>query len=228
MRHLVAATLLVAGAAVAGEQAPTYDRVSLSAAAEERVANDTLVATLYVQREGPKQAAVADEVNTTMRKALESAKGAAGVTAQTGGYSTSPVYNRETIVGWRARQSLRLESRDPKALTALLGTLQETLAVESVGYDVSPPARRTAEDRLIAEALAAFRGRADLIAQELGRKGYRFVQVDVSSGGYAPPPMPVRAMAMKSGMADVAEPAIESGEQSLTVSVSGVIELLPE
>ncbi|MGE0386599.1 MAG: SIMPL domain-containing protein [Gammaproteobacteria bacterium] len=220
----VALAAVLASAGAAAGEAPVYDQVSLSVSAQEEVSNDLLVAILYAQREGARQAEVADGVNTAMRAALDVAKATATVKVQTLGYSTSPVYNRESVVGWRARQSLRLESRDHAALTALVGRLQDSLAVESIGYGISTDARQGVEDRLIASALAAFRKRADLIAREMGRRSYRIVRADVGTSGYQPP-MPLRAMAMRADVASVAPPAVEAGSQAVAVTVSGTIEL---
>jgi predicted secreted protein len=217
---------MLAASASAGDEPITYDRVGFAAAAEEQVSNDTLVAVIYVQREGQQQAGVADAVNQEMRWALDAAKRAAGVKVQTLGYTTSPVYRNQTITGWRARQSLRLESREAGALTKLLGTLQERLAVESVSYTVSPEARAAVEERLIAQAIAAFEKRAALIAKESSRDGYRLVRMDIATGDFHPPPIPFHGALMRAEAA-VAEPAVAPGEQTLTVTVSGTIELNP-
>lgn len=226
IRAGIALTLALLWFAARAEEAPTYDRVSISVSEQDEIANDTLIAVLYVQREGTKQSEVADAVNKTMRAALDTARAVDAVNVQTLGYVTSPVYNRETITGWRARQSLRLDSGDSVALTQLVGTLQETLAVESITYAVSPAARRSAETRLIVAAMQAFKQRATLVATQLGRTGYRIVHVDVSAGGFAPPPMPMRAMAMARA-AEIAPPAVEAGEQTLSVTISGTIEVSP-
>ncbi len=210
----------------AHEPAAGYDRISLSVSAEAPVANDVLVAVLHVQREGQRHSAVADEVNRTMRWALEIAGRAATVQAQTLGYTTSPIYDKQVIAGWRARQQLRLQSREAAALTALIGELQERLAVGSIDYTVSAEARSAAEARIVTRALQAFRERAALVAGQLGRSGYRLVHVDVSTGAQMPPPMPLRAT-MRAEAADVAPPALAAGEQILSVTVSGTIELDP-
>ncbi|MGE0486121.1 MAG: SIMPL domain-containing protein [Gammaproteobacteria bacterium] len=213
---------LVAHAEDAG---PRRNLVSLSVSASEEVASDLLVVRMTVLHEAAKQATTADRVNEDMAWALAAARAVGAVKAQTLDYRTTPVYEERQIRAWRTQQSLRLESADTVALTGLLGTLQERLAVESIGYEISPAAREAAEQRLIDSAIAAFRGRAAQVARAFGRQDYGVVNVNVGTSGYQPPPPMAyagRALAMK---AEVADPSIAAGEQLVTVDVNGTIEL---
>lgn len=232
MRVLPIVLLLCAvGGARAHETEPlAYDQVDLSASAEQEVANDLLVAVLYTEQEGQRQADVAERVNTAMSWALDLAKPAAGIKTQTLQYNTYPVYanNSTTISGWRARQSLRLEGRDAKAIGELISTLQEKLAVESVGYAVSRESRLATEDALTTSALAQFDSRAKQIAAALGRPGYRLVRINVSSTGNPGMPIAYRAQMMADvGMKAAAPAQVEAGEQTLGIAVSGTIQLEP-
>ena len=58
-----------------------------------------------------------------MRWALDRAKQVAGVKVQTTQYHTNPLYNKKVISGWRARQSIRLESESADQLSDLIGEL---------------------------------------------------------------------------------------------------------
>ena len=218
---------LLAAPTLAHEAEAVYDRVSLSVSAEQEVGNDVLIAVLYAERSGGDQAALASEVNQAVGAALERARAVPAVSARTLGYNTWPQYANQVLRGWRVRQTLRLESRDAGALSNLLGDLQETLALGSLGYQVSSQAREAAQSGLIARALAAFRARAELVAHEMGRGGYRIVQIDIDTAGGVPRPMMMRGGAVALQAAEVAPPALEAGEQTLSVGVSGSIELLP-
>ena len=224
---LHAAAILLAAPLAAHEAEPVYDRINLSVSAEQEVGNDVLIAVLYAERSGGEQALLADEVNRAVRDALDNVAEVPAVSARTLGYNTWPQYSNQVLRGWRVRQTVRLESRDSAALSDLLGTLQQTLALESLGYQVSTQAREQAESGLIARALAAFRARADLVAGEMGRSGYRVVHIDVNTSGGVPRPMLMRGGAVAMKAADAAPPALAAGEQTLTVGVSGSIELLP-
>ena len=78
------------------------------------------------------------------------------------------------------------------------------------------------EDDLIAQALDAFRLRAELVRKQLAAKGYRIVDAAINTGGAGPVPM-LRAAVMEA--ASVAPPAVEAGTSILSVTVSGLVEL---
>lgn len=231
MRVLSALLLLCASSVAIAHEHETvvYDQVDLVANAEQEVVNDLFVAVLYTEHEGQRQAEVAERVNAAMAWAIEQAKTAAGVKTQTLQYSTYPVYANDStrVTGWRARQSLRLEGRDAKAIGELVAALQEKLAVESVGQAVSREARRTAEDGLTATALAQFDARAKQIAAALGRPGYRLVRINVSNTGNPGMPIAYRGAMMAEASMKSAPVQVEAGEQTLGVVVSGTIQLDP-
>jgi len=218
--------LLVTGLAPSAfaEEAPTYDRVSFSASAIQDVENDILVAELFAQAEGPEASSLASDVNERVSRAVEEAKAIEGIKVETLDYQTHPVYRNKRVDGWSVSQAIRLESSDGDKLSDLIGSLQQNLSVRSVGYEVSPRRREIVEDDLRADAIAKFRESAQRITEAFGKRDYRLVQVNVSSGGFAPPPRVYasRAMAME---AAPAPPTLESGTQEIRVEVSGTIEL---
>jgi len=229
IRSLLLLGMFAAGPAALAEEGrkPVYDQVELSASAEQDIANDLLVAVLYTEHEGQRQAEVAGRVNDAMAWALGIAKPTAGIKVQTLQYSTWPIYANDStsVTGWRARQALRIEGRDAKAVGELIAGLQARLAVESIAYAVSREARKATEDALTASALAQFDARARRIAEALGRPGYRLVQLRVADTGQPGMPVPYRAVMMAEAAVKAAPAQIEAGEQTLSVVVSGTIQL---
>jgi predicted secreted protein len=214
-----------ASASSAQDEPRVYDRVDLSASAERDIENDLLVAVVFSEVQANEQAEAANRVNESIQWAVGRARRERDVLVQTAQYSTRPVYaNGRRIVGWVARQSVRLESEDAESLSELLGELQERVAIQSVSYDVSKAARDAAEEQLIAEALQQFNRRAGLVAEELGRDGFRMVRINIGTSGGVPVPIQYRE---RLATADVAAPAMEAGVQTLTVSINGTIELDP-
>jgi len=220
----VAASLLsVAAVASDGNDNTHYDRINLLATASDKIDNDILEATLTMHREGRNPSMLSEEVNSAIQWAIGEAKKVSGVTVQTLGYQTNPVYQQQRLSAWRVRQSLRLESKDITGLSQLIGKLQERLAVEQVGYRISAQRRNTVEENLITEAMALFQRRAKLIAKQMDRDRYRVVQMNINTGGAPMRPMMHTEM---SAMADTRiAPSFEAGAQTVTVSVSGTIEL---
>ena len=84
------------------------------------------------------------------------------------------------------------------------------------------------ERRLVQQAIAGFTAQAKLIASSFNFDSYRLIDSQIGAqGASVPRPMAFQARAM-SVQNEMAAPAIESGEQDVTVRVSGTIELLDQ
>jgi predicted secreted protein len=212
------------GTVVAHEPPQSYDRVNFQVSALEEVENDTLVVVMYSERSGQEPSTIADEVNQNISWAVDLAKKTSAVKVQTLHYRQDPLYKNQSISGWKVRQSIRLESTEVASLSALIGELQGRLSVASLRYAVSTTRHNEVERRLIAGALSRFKSRAQQIQTELGRTDYRIVNIDVITSGRSSAPVRGRAVAMMDESAVVA-PAIEPGVQTVSVRVSGTIEL---
>ena len=210
---------------MAEQHEPTHNLVSFSVDANADIDNDTMVAILYIQREGTQPKTLADEVNQTVNWGIQLAKAVPEVSVQTQTYNTNPVYKNGNLRGWRVDQSIRLESRDSTKLGELVGALQEKLAVRSLGYEVSAEARRKANEGLVSDAITRFSERADLIRRQLGRSSYRLVRMDINTSRGQPPRPMMRSMAMEADVARVAAPQIEAGTKEISVHINGTIEL---
>ena len=225
-RLLITAFILSLAAtnqATAADETPRYNQIHFQVERSRPVENDRMQAMLSLTAEDDNAARLADQINRSMDAALKIAKARAKVEVRTGGYRTYPVYNKEKIQRWRATQELLLDSSDFAELGNLIGQLQERLQVTSINFSVSSARRATVEDELIAQALDAFKQRAELVRKQLATKGYRIVDVSINTGGGQPVPIMMRATAMEA--ASVAPPALEAGTSTVTVSVGGVVEL---
>jgi predicted secreted protein len=211
--------------AIAHDVPPTYDRINFQVSATQEVENDTLVAIMYSERSGQQPAALANDVNETIGWAVDLAKKAGAVKVQTLNYRQEPLYKNQKVTGWRVRQSIRLESADSAALSTLIGELQARLSVASLQYTLSPEVRADVEDTLISEAIERFERRGKLISEQLGRPDYRIVNVNIITSGPTPMPVRMRAAAAMAESSRVAPPTVEPGVQSVTVQISGTIEL---
>lgn len=217
-------TLVFASTQALATEPAHYDRIRLSAQAVTDVQTDVLVAVLSAQRQGKDPGKLANEVNLLVKHALEQCHKVSQIEVQTLGYETSPVYDKGHRDGWRVSQSLQLKSRAPGVLEKLLGELQKNLLLTGMGYQVSPEQRNKTENTLIGKAISEYRTRAMIITRQLGHTRYRIVNMQISTSGNAVSPLPVRRF--QALAAERATPAqIEAGKQSLTVTVSGVIEL---
>lgn len=215
-------SLAAAHPATAADEALRYNQIRFQVERSRPVENDRMQAVLSLTAEDDNAARLADQINRSMDAALKTAKARVKVEVRTGSYRTYPVYNKEKIQRWRATQELLLEGSDFAELGSLIGQLQERLQVTSINFSVSAERRRVMEDELIAQALNAFKQRAELVRKQLAAQGYRIVDVSINTGGGQPVPM-MRGLAMEA--ASVAPPALEAGTSTLSVNVGGVIEL---
>jgi predicted secreted protein len=201
-----------------------YNRVQLQAQQLESVSNDTMHVTLNTFGEARDPASLATQINDDMEWALGIAKRQEGITAGTGGYQTYPVYKDNVLKGWRGEQSLELEGRDSRAMSRLVGELQEKLQVKSMSFSVSDEKRTEVENRLISRALDAFKARAAIVVGNLHASGYRIVDITIGTSSQRPPvPYPVGRMVAT--MQAESRVAVEAGESNVSVTVSGAIEL---
>ncbi len=215
-------SLAVATPARAADAAPRYNQIHFQVERSHPVDNDRMQAVLNITAEDDNSARLTDQINRTMDWALTTAKAQVKVEVRTGNYQTNPVYDQGKIRRWRASQELLLEGSDFAALSSLIGQLQERLQVTSINFSVSPSRRAEEEDGLIAQALDAFKQRAELVRKQFAAKGYRIVDFSINTGGGELVPI-TRSFAMEAN--SVAPPAFEAGTSTLTVSVAGVIEL---
>ena len=224
---VMAGCLFLAGLpAGAAESAPRYNSVELQAEAQREVQNDLLNASLYVELNDPSPAALANAMNKRVNEALRVARGAKGVTVRSGGNQTYPVYTKDNVVqGWRGRAEIRIESRDFEAASGLIGKLQSGMQLGNMSFSVSPEARRAAENELIAEAIAAFKARAEIVKAALAGRGYKLLRLNVANRYSGPSPRPLLAR-MAASAQEVTAPSLEAGASVVTVTASGAIEIL--
>jgi predicted secreted protein len=199
-------------------------RVRFQVESTRDVENDWITALVGITAEDPDPARLADRVNREMSWALEQARAEPRVKAKSGGYSTWPIHEQGRLRRWQASQQLVLEGSDAAAMTALVGTLQSRLQLQSFQFSVSEAGRRKVQQELVSEALTAFRARAELVAKGLGASGWALDDVSVETGSPVHP-MHMRVEAMAMDQASVAPPAVEAGTSRVSVTVQGSVVL---
>lgn len=200
-----------------------YDRINLSASAQTQIENDIVIVTLYAEEEGSDSVQLADLVNQRISQAIQQVKRQDSIKLQTNSYNTHPIYNKNKIIGWRVRQSIRLESRDMTLMSKLLGDLQQSLSLQSISFAISPELKNNTDERLIGEALQVFEQRASIIIHQLGRRDYKIVDLNIntSANHFVQRQYEVATMASSK----MSAPSIEGGDQTLQVTVIGQIEM---
>ena len=197
--------------------------IELSSEASLPAINDLVRATVSAEASGATPGELSKQVNGLIAEALKTAKATPGVKTQSGGTSTYPIYSKGgKIESWRMRSDLSLESGNIAALSELLGKLQTSLTVSSLVLQPSPETRKKVENEAMLDAINAFKARAKVIADAMG-KPYRIKQLAVNTSGRYVQPM-MRTVA-KSMVSDAAPMPMEAGESQVSATVSGQIEL---
>ncbi len=211
----------------AHEMEPEYNVYALSAAAEADINNDQMSVELIVQSEGSDASELADRINSTMSWALTQLQPFDQVIGQTQDYQTYPQYerNQSRIIGWRARQSLHLESENFEQIGKAVQVLQERLQVVGMQMSVKNDTRKKAEDKLINTALHTFKQRALLVQQNMNARGYRIMRVSINTDGTGAALYAERGFRGVADMAVQSAPAIEAGKSHIQVRINGQIQL---
>ncbi len=218
-------TLLLFSSAYAHEDVINYNQISLEASASAEVENDTMIVSLYAQEEGSKAVVLSNRVNKKINWALEKLKQYKNIKVETQSYSTNPVYSKNQIIAWRVKQSIQLESKDMSLMSEVLGELQQQLKLNGISFDVSRDKREQQTRILIDQALTAYNKRATQIANKLQRDSYKIVNMKVSTSESASRYRYRSASVMMAEAAPAVAPEIAKGDQTLSVKVSGTIEL---
>lgn len=206
-----------------------FNAFTFNSEASVEIDNDLMIATLVVQDEDKDSAALANKINATMGWAVESLRPFSTIKIKTRDYQTYPRYDTSQsrrLIGWRATQTLQLETDDFKAAGKAIQNLQEKLQVQGIRLSVKPATREIASEALIKKALFAFRDRAQLVQETMGAKSYKIVDINIQTGNAGGAFHDAQAPRMEMMRSSVtSEPAIEAGSSLVSVQVYGRIQL---
>lgn len=225
----------ITAAALAQSVVPTLlarDVLTLDATVATDVIPDLAVITLAAEANGIDAAPITREVQQAINAALAQAKATAGVTAQTGAFTTHQRFGNAGVRdGWTVRAELILKAKDFAVLGTLAGRLaQQKLMIVGSGFELSRELRDREEQALIERGIAAFRNKALTASRAFGFGNFTLREVNLGSiNGDARPIQPkafsLRAAAVSA--ADAEPMAIEGGKVTLTLTVNGSIVMSP-
>lgn len=209
--------------------------VSFSTEVEKNIERDLLNVRLFYQVEGKNLSELNQTISERLNKAVSIVKEQSAVEIKGNFRNTTVRYDNEGKKnGWIARATLVLESQDFQALSNVVGSLDDVLAVEDVNATLSSEKLMGVENELTQQAIEKFKNKATLIQNSLQMKNYRILDLDISSVNE---PAPIRAyaapraakMAMLSAEAAGADNAFsENGKETVRVRANARIELLKD
>lgn len=198
--------------------------ITLSVTERVSVQQDTLTATLRIERQNRNAQTLQREINAAMEQALAAAEGVNSVKVSTGYYGVYQI-NQSTQGGrpdnvWQGSQSISLEGKDAQPLLELAGKIQGMgFVMNNLRYSLSNERADEVRDGLMETAIARARANAERAGQALGKPQVEIAVLDIDTAlGYSQPPIMARAMAMDA-MAEKASPVAEAGESEVTLTV---------
>ena len=223
IRFLISLLIVVSNLSVfAHDNEPLFNQINLQAQAEREIPNDQLTIMLAVEEEGKEAAKIANKINQDMDWALKTVKKHNDIESRTQAYNTHPVYDKRTVIGWRAIQQLELKSTNITALSDMVGKLQERLQIKNMRFTPTRETQVKYENELIEEAMIAFKQRVEIVKKHMVEKNVRIVNLHVNTGGGHPQPIYAESRMMT--MDAKSAPAVEAGTSKITVTVSGSVQ----
>ncbi len=210
------------------DEAAAGTRVTLNAAVEVQLANDEVVVTFRIEKEGRDADAVRKYVNRVSGAVQQRLEKQPGVRLKTLSRTMQPVWeqaqNRKRVrTGWRMTQIEQVISRKLDAVPGWLDAIEDAGAhLSGLQFRLSAEASARARDRLRKHAVALFRRKAAVIAKGLGAKQFRIIRLNAAT--QVPQPVVYRAGAMRAAAADAA-PSLSAGEGMIRVNIDGEIEV---
>ena len=202
--------------------------ITLSVTERVSVEQDTLIATLRIERQNRNAQTLQREINAAMEEALNESESVTNVKVSTGYYSvyqtnTAPQGGRPDQV-WQGSQSITLEGKDAQSLLELAGEIQGMgFVMNNLSYTLSTERADEVRDGLMESAISRARANAERAAAAMGKTEVDIATLDIDAAlGYSQPVMMARGMAMDS--MEKASPVAEAGESevSLTVRIQAV------
>ena len=209
-------------------QKMTGNKIYFSISESQKMDNDTLVITLKATAQARSANVVMEKINRKMQTALSALKKYPEIEIKTAQYRVHPAYNKgESIRHWNGSQSLIITLDAKSTQLNALTELQEQLEYQSMQFKISAKQKQKAIQQLTFIALQTFQQQAKLIAEAFGSQNYQLLETRIN-----PPNAQFNrqnvAFTSRMVMAEsMASPAIEAGQSTLTVNISGVL-LLPK
>lgn len=205
-------------------------RVNVVGDAVVQAQPDTAILTISVVTQA-RRAIDAQQENATKSDAVvQSLKTAAGAGAEvkTSGYTVQPmrVYKEgqpPTITGYEARNSVTVTLSDLKRLGNVIDVASQSGANDISGISFTLKQDRAARERALTEATREAMNKAQVIAQALGGRVVRVVEVQEE--GFQRPPVPVYQAEAFMAKRDSAATPIEVGSLDITSRVQLIVEV---
>lgn len=207
-------------------------RVVVSGDSTVRSRPDTALITVAVVTQGQTALAAQAENARKSEAVVRAVKAAAGAGAEveTSGYSLQPQYtykqNEQPIIqGYQARNGVNVTMNDLTKVGAVIDAATAAGANNVDNLSFTLRRDRPARDQALAEATRAALSKAQVIAQALGGRVTRIIEVQEATEGVRPVPIYKTEMMARSASSDAAQTPVEIGTLEIRSQVQLVAEI---
>lgn len=220
---------------------PLAPVVTATGSATVSRAPDQAVIMLGVATVGATSTDAQEKLNSTLDKVVKAVKALnlPDLKVQTQWLSLQPVYEQvdyreqqrqprePRIVGYNASNTIRVSVGDVNKAGSIIDAAIAAGANQVQGLSFELKDDRAARDEALRNAARDARTKAEAMADALGLRVVRIVEVQ---SGFNPPPRPMfRGRGMAMAVADAATPSVvEPGEVSITEQVTVTVEVAPQ
>ena len=204
------------------------NKIYFSISESQKMDNDSLTITLNASAQARSANVVMEKINRKMQTAIASLKAYPEIEVKTSQYQVHPIYNKgETIKNWRGSQSLIITLDAQSKQLNVLSKLQEQLTYQSMKFNISAKQKQKAMQQLTLIALKTFQQQAKIIANAFDVSNYQLLETRINTPHSQARTQNINFTSRMVMAESMTAPAIESGQSTLTVNVSGIL-LLPQ
>jgi predicted secreted protein len=181
--------------------------IHFQANVSEKVAANTMQATLRLEVKHRQPASAAKELNQKLQEAMRRVRADESIHVETSQYATQQLYDEKgKAKDWQVSVELTMTSQQWNTLGDHIAALQnQGWLFSGVSFEVSADQRKNVEKRLTEKGLEEWQDQAERIAKQLQLKKWHIGHVDISHSGSITPPRLFKAARM-SLMAESAAP----------------------
>ena len=199
--------------------------IQLQATASEEVTADLATMQWFIENSDADMSNASNKGTVALNEALQKITKDPAVINKRTQINTRPNYNKDgKVVGWTSRADLFIEGTDFVGLSKAGKKISNTFAIAQVSYRLSDSAKSVEEDKLTAKAIENFKQKAVRVSQGFGFSAYEVNELSVREGGGGGPVF-ARALGAGPMSIEAAPMALEAGQTTVSVTVSGSIRL---
>jgi predicted secreted protein len=207
-------------------QVAAATKLNLDVVVKTKVANDEMLATFAIERDGTDLAKINEQVLAGLNAALDEVKKLPKIRGRLESVYTNANFTPQGKPnGWRVRGEISMRSKDLPALAGLTGQMAQKLQLSGIQFMLSDEARLAAEKQLLSEAARTFKTKAADATSAFGFTKHRMVELDLGNNSN----MVVRPMSRTRAKLDqsmsISSAPVEGGDSEVLLSVSGTIEM---